>query len=83
MATNMEAIMFIMFNMHVHAYISITPPGDSQNQLKFDNTWTNQDISIPFKDLKSVQNSPPMGGCMVWWAVGWVDGCDQVKTLKI
>ena len=61
---------------------STTPRGDPWNQLKFDNTWTNQDISIPFEDLKSVKNSPPMGGCMVWWLVGWVDGWDQVKTLK-
>ena len=35
---------------------------------------TNQDISIPFEDLKSVKNSP----LMVWWVDGW----DQVKTLK-
>ena len=40
-------------------------------------------FQFPFEDLKSVKNSPPMGGCMVWWVVGWVDGWDQVKTLKI
>ena len=59
---------------------SATPPpwGDPQNQLKFDNTWINQDISIPFEDLKSVKNSPLMGGCMVWWVDGW----GQVKTVK-
>ena len=44
------------------------PQGDPLNQLKFDNTI--QDISIPFEDLKSVKNSPPMGGCMVWWLGG-------------
>ena len=32
-----------------------------------------------FEDLKSVETSPPMGWCMVWWVDGW----DQVKTLKI
>ena len=47
---------------------------DPQNQLKFDNARTNQDISIPFEDLKSVKNSPPMGGCMVWWVGGWLGG---------
>ena len=64
---------------------------DPQNHLKFDNTSTYQDISIPFEDLKSVKNSPPMGGCVVWWVggwlggwvVGWVDGWCQVKSLKI
>ena len=39
--------------------------GDPQNQSKFNSTWTDQDISILFKDLKSVETSPPMGGCMV------------------
>ena len=53
------------------------------NHLKFDNTSTYQDISIPFEDLKSVKNSRPMGGCVVWWVVGWVDGWGQVKSLKI
>ena len=67
---------------------STTPQrGYPQNQLKFDNTWTNQDISIPFENLKSVKNSPPMGGCIVWWVGGWVDGWvngwGQVKSLKI
>ena len=52
---------------------------DPRNHLKFDNTSTDQDISIPFEDLKSVKNSPPMGG----WVVGWVDGWGQVKSLKI
>ena len=52
------------------------PPGgvDPQNHLKFDNTSTYQDISIPFEDLKSVKNSPPMGGCVVWWVGGWLGG---------
>ena len=40
------------------------PQGDPENWSKFNNTWTNQDISILFEDLKSVENSPPMGGCM-------------------
>ena len=42
--------------------------------LKFDNTSTYQDISIPFKDLKSVKNSPRMGRCVVWWVGGWLGG---------
>ena len=45
-----------------------TPP----NWVKtFDKTWTNQDISIPFEDLESVENSPPMGGCF-GLVGGWV-----------
>ena len=61
---------------HPHPiYPSTTPPrGDPRNQLKFDNTWTNQDISIPFEDLKSVNNSPPIGGCIIWWVGGWLGG---------
>ena len=64
---------------------SATPPGgvDPRNHLKFNNTSTYQDISILFEDLKSVKNSPPMGGCVVWWVIGWVDGWGQVKSLKI
>ena len=55
-----------------------TPPRgvDPRNHLKFDNTSTYQDISIPFEDLKSVKNSPPIGG----WVVGWVDGSGQVRS---
>ena len=46
---------------------SATPSkGDPWNQSKFNRTRTNQDISILFKDLKSVENSPSMGGCVVW-----------------
>ena len=40
----------------------------------FDNTWTNQDISILFKDLKSVKNFLPMGVCIVRWVGGWMGG---------
>ena len=47
---------------------------DPRNHLKFDNTSTYQDISIPFEDLKSVKNSPLMGGCVVWWVGGWLGG---------
>ena len=50
-----------------------TPPRDDpRNHSKFDSTSTNRDISIPFEDLKSVETSPPMGGCMVWWVGGWM-----------
>ena len=53
---------------HPHPSIHHPPRGvDPLNHLKFDNTSTYQDISIPFKDLKSVKNSPSMGGCVVWW----------------
>ena len=58
-----------------HPPICHPPRGvDPRNHLKFDNTSTYQDISIPFEDLKSVKNSPPMGGCVVWWVVGWLGG---------
>ena len=59
------------------------PPGGSQNQSKFNSTWTNRDISILFEDMKSVETSPPKGGCIVWWVGGWVNGWGQVKSLKI
>ena len=39
----------------------------------------NQDISILFEVLKSVETPPPMGGCMRWWVDGW----GHVKSLKI
>ena len=45
-----------------------------RNHLKFDNTSTYQDISILFKDLKFVKNSPFMGVCVVWWVGGWLGG---------
>ena len=47
---------------------------DPRNHLKFNNTSTYQDISIPFQDLKSVKNSPRMGGCVVWWVGRWLGG---------
>ena len=54
---------------------------DPWNHLKFNNTSTYQDISIPFEDLKSVKNSPPMGGCVVWWVGGWLGGLmDGVRS---
>ena len=61
---------------------------DPQNHLKFDNTSTYQDISIPFEDLKSVKNSLPMGECVIWWmgghSLGWVTmGGITLKSLKI
>ena len=60
------------------------PPGDPRNQSKFNSTWTNRDISIPFEDLKSVETSPPMGGCIFWWVGGLMGGSGQnTKNLKI
>ena len=62
-------------NPHAHPPICHPPRGvDPRNHLKFDNTSTYQDISIPFEDLKSVKNSLPMGGCVVWWVGGWLGG---------
>ena len=64
-----------------------TPRGDPRNQSKFNSTWTNQDISILFKDLKSVETPPLMSGCIIWWVGGWVGwwvGSVQItKNLKI
>ena len=58
-----------------HLPIHHPPRGvDPQNHLKFDNTATYQDISIPLEDLKSVKNSPPMDGYVVWWLGGWLGG---------
>ena len=68
MVTSMEAAMFIMFNMHVHmcmhswghphtptpTHLTHSLGGDPPNQLKCYDTWTNQDASILFEDLKSV-----------------------------
>ena len=69
---------------HPHTHLCPPPPPsthlppprgvDPQKHLKFDNTSTYQDILIPFEDLKSVKNSPPMGGCVVWWVGGWLGG---------
>ena len=60
------------------------PPGEGpRNQSKFNSTWTNWDISIPFEDLKSVETSPPMGRCMVWWVGWWVGSGQNTKNLKI
>ena len=57
-----------------HPPIPPPPRGDPRNQSKFNSTWTNRDISILFEDLKSVETSPPMGGCMVWWVGGLMGG---------
>ena len=62
-------------HLHPHPPIHHPPKGvDPRNHLKFDNTLTYQDISIPFEDLKSVKNSPLMSGCVVWWVGGWLGG---------
>ena len=62
-------------NPHPHPPICHPPRGvEPRNHLKFDNTSTYQDISIPFEDLKSVKNFPHMGGCVVWWVSGWLGG---------
>ena len=94
MATNMEAPMLIMFNIHVGVYMHVNgvpldiptptcqpPRGDpriSQNSITLELIKI-----IQFEDLNFVENPQPMGGCIVWWVVGWVDGLGQVKSLKI
>ena len=98
MATDMEASMFIMFTtcMYMHACMghphtpipTLTPihtchpqggtPGISKNFITLELIKI-----ILFEDLKSVENPPPMGGCIVWWVDGWVDGWGQVKSLKM
>ena len=76
--------------MHAHVHVCMhggcptqpTPPnhpptpqgGYPPNQLKRNKTWTNWDSSILLKDLESVENSPPMGGCFFWWVGGWMGG---------
>ena len=65
------------FQPHPHPPICHPPPPrgvDPWNHLKFDNTSTYQDISFPFEDLKSVKNSPRMGGWVGWWLGGLMDG---------
>ena len=59
------------------------PQGDPRNHSKFNSTWTSRNISILFEDLKSVETPQPMGGCIIWWVGGRVDGWGQVKSLKI
>ena len=70
MAADMEVSMFSMPNMHVHACMHActcmhgTPPTYPYPPPP----------PIPFEDLKSVKNSPPMGGCMDWWVDKWLGG---------
>ena len=42
----------------------------------------NWDISILFKDLTTVETSPPMGVCMGGW-VGWWVGSGQITKNQI
>ena len=77
--------------MHMHAYACACgwgapshPRGRPRNHSKFNSTWTNQDISILFEDLKSVETPPPVAGCIIWWVGGWWVGSGQItKNLKI
>ena len=84
---NMHVHACMCVHVYVHAWdtphtpmpiptpICHSPRGvDPRNHLKCDNTSTYEDISIPFEDLKSVKNSPSMGGCVVWWMGGWLGG---------
>ena len=60
------------------------PPGGtpriSKNSIRLGTNW---DISILFKDLKSVETHTPIAGCMVWWVDGWVNRWGHVKSLNI
>ena len=84
MAATMEAVMVIMFNMHAcvcaHACMCMhmcmcmggaphpTPPPPNP-------TLTHPPTPrVPFKDLESVETSPPMGGCFFCWLGGWMGG---------
>ena len=50
-----RALPYMYTNLHTYPPTSLIPKGgDPPNQLKCYNTWTNQDISILFEDLKSV-----------------------------
>ena len=50
-----QAPPYMHTHLHTHPPISLIPKGgDPPNQLKYYNTWTNQDISILFEDLKYV-----------------------------
>ena len=79
--------MHLLTNPHLHPPTPSSPREDPRNHSKFNSTWTNQDISILFEDLKSVETPPPMGGCIIWWVGGWVGwwvGSGQItKNLKI
>ena len=69
---------------HPHPPSPTPPKGDPRNHSKFNSTWTNRDISIPFEDLKSVETSPPIVG--VWfggWVGWWVGSGQNTKNLKI
>ena len=67
---------------HPHPPTPHPTGGDPWNQSKFNSTWTNRDISILFEDLKSVETSQPMGGCIVWWVGWWVGSSQNTKNLK-
>ena len=54
-------------------------PGISQNSIALKLI---EIFQFHFKDLKSVETSPLMGGCMVWWVDGWGSG-QITKNLKI
>ena len=72
---------------HPHPPIRQPPRGvDPRNHLKFDNTSTYQDISIPFERFEICEEFPThewVCGLVGGWVVGWVDGWGQVKSLKI
>ena len=58
-----------------HPPICHPPRGvDPRNHLKFNNTSTYQDISIPFENLN---------GWVCGLVGGWVDGWGRVKSVKI
>ena len=59
---------------HTHNPIDPPPTTKGRGPLKIseNSIRTNQDISILFEDLKSVETLQPMDAYMVWWIGGWV-----------
>ena len=58
-------------------------PGISQNSIVLELI---EIFQFCLKILKSVETSPPMGGCIIWCVGGWVGGLMggvKVKSLKI
>ena len=61
---------------HTHNLIDPppTPKGGGPPKISKNSIRTNQDISILFEDLKSVETLQPMDAYMVWWMGGLIGG---------
>ena len=60
-------------NPHLTTHPPHSHPGGTP-QISKNSITLEWDILIPFKDLKSVETPPPMGGWIVWWVGGWMGG---------